>query len=63
MVDNNSHGNTILTMLTVILYFIARFTITEWAGIATILAALSTAALNVYKFFNYKKKKHGNPEH
>lgn len=45
-----------MTLLTVLLYFSARFTITDWAGIATILAALSTVALNVYKAWKERKK-------
>lgn len=47
-----------MTILTVILYFITRFTITEWAGIATMLAAASTVALNVFRFWKEKNKNH-----
>lgn len=53
----NGHGNIYLTLLTVLLYFTTRFTITEWAGIATILAAMSTVGLNVYKFWKEKNNK------
>lgn len=54
----NGHGSVYMTLLTVLLYFNARFSITDWAGIATILAALSTVGLNVYKYF--KEKRNGN---
>lgn len=51
-------GNGVyMTTITVILYFITRFTITEWAGIATILAAGSTFGLNLYRFLKDKKNK------
>lgn len=51
------NGNVYMMILTILLYFTARFTITEWAGIATILAALSTFGLNIYKFWKDKNRK------
>ena len=45
-----------MTTITIVLCFISRFTITDWAGIATVIAALSTAGLNVYKFIKEKNK-------
>lgn len=57
MDHSTGHGSVYMTLLTVLLYFSARFTITDWAGIATILAALSTVGLNVYKFIKEKEKK------
>lgn len=52
----DSNGGVFMTILTVLLYFFTRFTVTEWAGIATILAALTTAVLNVYRFIQLKKR-------
>lgn len=44
-------------IITVILFFISRFTLTDLAGIATIFAAVSTAILNIYRFIKMKKRK------
>lgn len=57
MDQGNGHGSVFMTLVTVLLYFHARFTITDWAGVATILAALSTVGLNIYKFFKDRKNK------
>ncbi len=43
-----------MLMGTVLLYFISKETMHEIAGIATILAALTTAALNLKRFFTKK---------
>jgi hypothetical protein len=55
--EHHGHGSTWLTLLTVMLYFIARFGVTEWAGIATILAAISTFGLNLFRYLKERKKK------
>lgn len=57
--EHHGHGNVYLTILTVLLYFITRFGVTEWAGIATILAAVSTFGLNLFRYL--KERKNKNP--
>jgi hypothetical protein len=56
--DNNWAGtnNTLATCASIILFFIARFTLSDLAAIAAIVAALTTAWLNVVKYFEMKKK-------
>jgi len=55
--EHNNDGSLYMTLLTVFLYLIARLSLTEWAAIATIFAALSTMAYNLYRMFGLKKKK------
>lgn len=54
-------GTTMGLLCTVLLYFIARFTITEWAGIATVLSAAVNIAFVIRKW-NVFNKKNKTPE-
>jgi hypothetical protein len=42
------------TLITVVLFITFKLTLNEWAGVFTILAAISTIGLNVYKYLNGK---------
>lgn len=59
--DNNTPwigtGNVLMTAGTIILTFISQFNVTDLAAIAAILAGLTTAGLNIYKFLQMRKKK------
>jgi hypothetical protein len=63
MHDSNWVGtpNTLMTCFTIILTFVARFTLSDWAAAAAILAALSTVGLNAAKYFEMKKNKNKTP--
>lgn len=53
LIDGN--GTMSLT-ITVLLFFIARFTLTDIAAACTILAALTTAILNITRVVREKNK-------
>lgn len=55
--ENNNDGSLYMTILTVFLYMAHRFTLSDWAAVGTILAALSTLAYNLYRMFGDKKPK------
>lgn len=59
MHDNSWAGtnNILATCASFIFLFIAKFSLSDWAAIAAILAALTTAALNVAKYIQMKKDK------
>lgn len=50
-------GNVLCTTLSFILLFISQLSLSDFAAIAAIIAALTTAGLNVYKFIKLKNKK------
>ena len=58
MHDNSWAGtnNVLATCASFIFLFIAKFSLSDWAAIAAILAALTTAALNIVKYFEMKRK-------
>jgi hypothetical protein len=58
MHDNSWAGtnNILATCASFILLFIAKFSVSDWAAIAAILAALTTAGLNIAKYIDMKKK-------
>ena len=47
--------NTLMTCFTIVLTFIAKFTLSDWAAAAAIIAALSTALLNIAKWQEMRK--------
>lgn len=49
-------GNVLMTAGTIILTFVSHFTLSDVAAAAAILAALTTAGLNIYKFLQMRKK-------
>lgn len=56
--EQHGHGDVFGTILTVILLFIARFTLSDIAAFFAILAGATTAFYNVWRFYNeYKKRK------
>lgn len=56
--DNHSSGHSIVScVVTVILWIIFRFTLSDWAGVVTIIAGLSTFGLNIFKYLQTKDKK------
>jgi hypothetical protein len=63
MHDNGWIGtnNTLMTCFTIILTFIAKFSLSDWAAAAAILAALTTAGLNVAKWIDMRKDKNKTP--
>lgn len=48
------HKSMFMLMGTIILYYINKETMHEFAGLAAILAGLTTAALNLKRFFTKK---------
>jgi hypothetical protein len=52
----NNDGSLYMTIFTVFLYMAHRFTLSDWAAVGTIAAALSTLAYNLYRMFWEKKK-------
>jgi hypothetical protein len=50
-------GNVYMTIVTTILLFIARFTLSDGAAIAAIFAGVTTGAYNIYKFIKDRKTK------
>lgn len=48
--EQHGHGNVLMMTLTIVLYFMDRFSITQWAGVAAIAAALSTIWVNYHKY-------------
>ena len=55
--DHNSHGlgGVYGTLLTVVLLFISRFALADWAAAAAIFAGFTTGAWNVYRFIKDRK--------
>lgn len=53
LIDGN--GTMSLT-ITVLLFFIARFTLTDIAAVCTILAAVTTAVLNITRVIRERKR-------
>lgn len=54
------HDSLYMTIGTVFLYFISKLTVSDLAAMATILAAISTAVLNVYRFLKERKERKDN---
>lgn len=50
-------GNVYMTIVTTVLFFIARFALSDLAAIAAIFAGLTTGGYNVYRFIQDRKKK------
>lgn len=50
-------NNILATCLSFILFFIAHFTLSDLAAIAAIIAALTTAGLNIAKYIDLRKNK------
>lgn len=50
-------GNVYMTIVTTILFFIARFALSDLAAIAAIFAGLTTGGYNIYKFVKDRKSK------
>jgi hypothetical protein len=49
-------NNVLATCASFIFLFIAKFSLSDWAAIAAILAAVTTAGLNIAKYIEMKKK-------
>jgi hypothetical protein len=64
MHDNSWAGtnNVLATCASFILLFIAKFSLSDLAAVAAIVAALTTAALNVAKYIEMKKSKNKTPK-
>jgi hypothetical protein len=56
-VHYQGHDSLYLTIMTVFLYFISKFTLSDVAAMATVLAAVSTAVLNVFRFLKERKER------
>ena len=63
MHDSNWAGtnNVLATCASVILFFIAHFTLSDAAAIAAVIAALTTSWLNIAKYIEMKKNKNKTP--
>jgi len=57
MEHNNGNGNVLMLVLTLFIYLISVWSVQQWAAIATIVAALSTAAFNIYKWWAFSRDK------
>jgi hypothetical protein len=63
MHDNSWAGtnNVLATCASFIFLFIAKFSVSDWAAIAAIVAALTTAGLNIAKYIEMKRNKNKTP--
>lgn len=50
-------GNVYMTIVTTILFFIARFALSDLAALAAIFAGLTTGGYNIYRFVKDRKNK------
>ena len=50
-------GNVYMTIVTTILFFIARFALSDLAAIAAIFAGLTTGGYNIYRFIKDRKNR------
>jgi hypothetical protein len=50
-------GNVYMTIVTTILFFIARFALSDLAAVAAIFAGVTTGGYNIYKFVKDRKNK------
>ena len=50
-------GNVYMTIATTILFFIARFALSDMAAVAAIFAGVTTGAYNIHKFLKDRKTK------
>jgi hypothetical protein len=50
-------GNVYMTIVTTVLFFIARFALSDLAAIAAIFAGATTGGYNIYRFIKDRKKK------
>lgn len=50
-------GNVYMTIVTTVLLFVARFTLSDAAAIAAIFAGVTTGAYNIYKYLKDRKTK------
>jgi hypothetical protein len=50
-------GNVYMTIVTTVLFFIARFALSDIAAIAAIFAGVTTGGYNVYRFIKDRKNK------
>lgn len=56
--DNGDSTNSVgMALVTMFLYILTTLTVQDWAGVAAILAGVSTAAFNGYKFIKLLKNK------
>jgi hypothetical protein len=54
---DTGNGNVYMTIVTTILFFIARFALSDLAAIAAIFAGLTTGGYNIYRFIKDRKNK------
>ncbi len=50
-------GNVYMTIVTTVLFFIARFALSDIAAIAAIFAGVTTGGYNIYRFIKDRKNK------
>jgi hypothetical protein len=50
-------GNVYMTIVTTILFFIARFALSDLAAVAAIFAGVTTGVYNIHRFFKDRKNK------
>jgi hypothetical protein len=50
-------GNVYMTIVTTVLFFIARFALSDLAAIAAIFAGVTTGGYNIYRFIKDRKTK------
>jgi hypothetical protein len=56
-------GNVYMTIVTTVLFFIARFALSDLAAIAAIFAGVTTGGYNIYRFIKDRKNNsHANPK-
>lgn len=56
----HGHGNVYGTIVSIVLVFIAKFTLSDGAAIAAIFAGLTTGGYNLYRFYTDRKKQKTN---
>jgi hypothetical protein len=54
--EQHGHGNVYGTIFTVVMLFIAKFTLSDWAAAAAVFAGVTTGALNVWRWNRERKK-------
>lgn len=54
---DTGNSNVYMTIITTVLFFIARFALSDVAAFAAIFAGLTTGGYNIYKFVKDRKNK------
>jgi O-antigen/teichoic acid export membrane protein len=60
--EHHGHGNVYGTILTVVFLFISKFTVSDLAAWAAVLAGFTTAGYNIWRFIRERNNKKNKKE-